>query len=193
MRADATASCLSRSPDAFSAQRLERVFARCFADHWRTRLVGGADEPLYQPARSPGEHCLLHYRADYFASALHEVAHWCIAGQRRRALPDFGYWYAADGRNAQQQQAFEAVEFKPQALEWWFSKACGYPFQVSTDNLDGPTGHSSPFKARILAQALTWRSTGLPPRADQFAAELGLEFGIDFSPGCVAFSLAELA
>jgi len=193
MTVSATALGLSRAQETFTALRLERVFARCFADNCRTRLVGGAEEPLYQPARLPGEHSLLYYRADYFASALHEVAHWCIAGQQRRALPDFGYWYAADGRNAQQQQAFEAVEFKPQALEWWFSKACGYPFQVSIDNLDGATGQSGPFKARIVEQAMTWQSTGLPQRAGQFAAELGLEFGTDFSPGWVEFSLAELA
>ena len=95
--------------ETFNAQRLEAVFGACFAARWRTRLVGGAGEPFYQPARSAGEYHLLHYRLDYFASALHEVAHWCIAGTRRRRLPDFGYWYAPDGREPVQQRAFEAL------------------------------------------------------------------------------------
>ncbi len=32
------------------------------------------------------------------------------------------------GATSEQQLAFEAVEAKPQALEWLFSLACGYPF-----------------------------------------------------------------
>ena len=50
-------------------------------------------------------------------------------------MPDFGYWYAPDGRSAAQQQAFERVEIKPQALECLFTLACGRTFQVSQDNL----------------------------------------------------------
>jgi elongation factor P hydroxylase len=126
--------------DNFQAQRLEEVFARCFSRRWRTRLVGGADEPSYQPATDRHALHVLHYRSDYFASALHETAHWCIAGERRRQLPDFGYWYAPDGRDQQQQLAFEAVEARPQALEWLFSLACGYRFRISVDNLGAPGG-----------------------------------------------------
>ncbi len=58
-----------------------------------------------------------------------------MAGEARRRLPDFGYWYAPDGRTAAQQQAFERVEIKPQALECLFTLACGRHFQVSQDNL----------------------------------------------------------
>ena len=164
----------------FRAGRLDRLFATCFAGDYRTRLVGGADEPYYQPAASPGQFHQLYYRSDYFASALHEVAHWCIAGQRRRTLPDFGYWYAPDGRDAGQQLAFQAVEVKPQALEWLFSLACGYRFTVSVDNLDlqnGPAPGTSPFKRQILAQARAWQSSGLPHRAGLFFAALAGEFG----------------
>ena len=57
---------------------LELLFAGCFRERWRTRLEGGATEPLYLPASGNGVHRLC-YRADYFASALHETAHWCIA------------------------------------------------------------------------------------------------------------------
>ena len=126
----------------FSCQQLEAVFHDCFFEAFNTRLVGGADEPLYQPAALPGQAHLLHYREDYFASALHEVAHWCIAGERRRGLVDFGYWYAPDGRSAAQQRDFEAVEYKPQALEWHFARACGYRFRISLGNLDGIEAYS---------------------------------------------------
>ena len=85
------------------------------------------NEPYYQPATGECDMHRLFYRSDYFASALHEVAHWCIAGERRRQLADFGYWYTPDGRSPQQQSAFEAVEAKPQPLDWFFSLACGYP------------------------------------------------------------------
>jgi hypothetical protein len=64
-----------------------------------------------------------------------EMSHWCVAGDARRRLSDFGYWYAPDGRSAAQQQAFEHVEIKPQALECLFTLACGRHFQVSQDNL----------------------------------------------------------
>lgn len=60
-----------------------------------------------------------------------------IAGEQRRLLPDLGYWYAPDGRTAEQQALFEQVEIKPQAIEWLFSKAFGRKFRVSLDNLTG--------------------------------------------------------
>lgn len=44
-------------------------------------------------------------------------------GEKRRQLVDFGYWYAPDGRSAEQQELFQAVEVKPQAMEWILSPA----------------------------------------------------------------------
>ena len=67
--------------------------------------------------------------------SLLELSHWCIAGSKRRALIDFGYWYAPDGRSAAQQHQFEHLEIKPQALECLFTLACNRPFKVSQDNL----------------------------------------------------------
>ena len=55
----------------------------------------------------------------------------------RRKQVDYGYWYEPDGRDHVQQQAFEQVEVKPQALEWLMALACGVPFEVSCDNLNG--------------------------------------------------------
>ena len=86
--------------------------------------------------------------------SLLELSHWCVAGEARRRLPDFGYWYAPDGRSAAQQQSFERVEIKPQALECLFTLACGRPFQVSQDNLFAAFNTSdSTFEHDVYRQA----------------------------------------
>jgi len=178
----------------FHPARLEQVFAECFLEEFNTRLKGGAAEPLYQPAREPGECHRLFYREDYFASAMHEIAHWCIAGHQRRELVDFGYWYAPDGRNASQQRAFEAVEYRPQAMEWHFARACAYRFRISLDNLDGNEADvldTGAFKARVVEQANRWRTLGLPERAARFVVALRREFAV--SDTQVEFSPAELS
>lgn len=97
-------------------------------------LVRSEGEPEYFPAQD-NEPARIEFAHGFFASALHELSHWCVAGDARRQLPDFGYWYAPDGRTEAQQQAFERVEIKPQALECLFTLACGRHFQVSQDNL----------------------------------------------------------
>ena len=97
-------------------------------------LVRGSGEPEYFPAQN-NQPARIEFAHGFFASALHELSHFCVAGKQRRQLFDFGYWYAADGRSATQQQAFERVEIKPQALECLFTLACRRPFQVSQDNL----------------------------------------------------------
>lgn len=167
-------------PGPCCPSRLQRVFATCFLAAENTELCGGADEPFYAPAQQPGELHRLWYREDFFASALHEVAHWCIAGAARRLLPDFGYWYAPEGRDPGQQSAFEAVEAAPQALEWCFAIACGYRFRVSTDNLAAEEGVSAghgAFKAAVCREARRLAREGLPPRALQFYIALQAEFG----------------
>ncbi|MEP1471562.1 MAG: elongation factor P hydroxylase [Halieaceae bacterium] len=177
----------------FDSQRLERVFSHCFAESQSTLLQGGAKEPFYAPAEGAECYHELHYREDYFASALHEVSHWCIAGSARRLRADFGYWYAPEGRNAEQQLAFESVESRPQALEWLFSKACGFPFQVSLDNFsEDASTYRLRFVAEVYAQALNWQSGGLPSRAQQFFAALSEEFGTALSVASVSLSQTEL-
>lgn len=109
------------------------------------------DSTLVQPAKIAFAH-------GFFASALHEISHWCIAGKHRRTLPDFGYWYEPDGRNVQQQAAFETVEIKPQALEWLFSAACLRQFRVSVDNLNGEPTDSTGFKKAVYAQVQRYLS-----------------------------------
>jgi hypothetical protein len=179
----------------FSARRLEQVFNDCFAVSENTRLVGGAMEPLYRPAGEGQEYNLLIYREDFFASALHEIAHWSIAGKERRQLLDFGYWYAPEGRSPEQQRAFEAVEVKPQALEWFFSRACDYRFRVSVDNFNDESGEipdTSDFLGEVLAQAKRWQQHGIPPRADQFYRALCAEFSTATAAPALNFTREEL-
>jgi len=118
---------------------IEKLFEQAFFSSYQTVLKGGAEEPLYQPSEKKSVPHTIYYREDYLASALHEVAHWCLAGEVRRQQLDFGYWYQPDGRTAEEQRLFEKVEVKPQALEWIFSQAAGVSFQVSADNLAGET------------------------------------------------------
>jgi elongation factor P hydroxylase len=134
----------------YDSETVVRLFNQVFLKSYRTRLIGGGDEPEYIPAPdSNSEHNIIFTR-DYFASALHEIAHWCIAGEQRRQLADYGYWYAPDGRTDNQQQQFEVVEAKPQAVEWLFSHACGSYFRLSTDNLNGEVAISDGFKKSVL-------------------------------------------
>ncbi|MFT4520348.1 MAG: elongation factor P hydroxylase [Halioglobus sp.] len=178
------------------AQRLERVFYDCFYASCNTQLEGGKDEPLYQPTAHAGESHRLYFRADYFASALHEVAHWCIAGAARREQVDYGYWYAPDGRNTHQQNAFEGVEAKPQALEWFFARACGHPFRISADNLDPVSGEVpdlAAFSHKVFEQVLRWQVSGLPQRGAKFFDALCGEFGTATTSQSLHFCLEELS
>ncbi|WP_345425323.1 elongation factor P hydroxylase [Halioxenophilus aromaticivorans] len=158
---------------------IERLFNRCFAASQLTQLVGGCIEPLYRPAADGGLHTIF-YSHDYFASALHEIAHWCVAGRLRRQQEDYGYWYAPDGRSQSQQDEFERVEVKPQALEWLFSAACGFRFRVSADNLALCCGPSEAFKANIVGQVHQYLAQEIPPRARQFCDSLADYYGGDY-------------
>lgn len=150
---------------------IERIFAACFRARYRTVLVGGGDEPVYLPGEGDRLHRIV-YRHDYVQSAFHEVAHWCIAGAGRRRLPDYGYWYAPDGRTAEQQALFERVEVAPQAMEWVFSEAWGSRFELSADNLGAGCGPSPSFAAAVAAEKARFRERGLPRRAAIFTAAL---------------------
>lgn len=157
--------------------RLEDVIALfdgLFLPRYRTRLVRGGDEPLYLPA---DETCSWHrviFARGFYASALHEISHWCIAGARRRRLEDYGYWYLPDGRDASQQRDFEAVEVAPQALELLFSRACGRPFRVSVDNLGEVEVDRKGFQARVEARAERYLHEGLPGRVAAFRRALAV-------------------
>ena len=140
---------------------IDEAFAQSLGAQYSVHLIGGFDEPLYLPA-TDDRAAEIRFRSDYPSSALHEVAHWCLAGERRRALEDYGYWYEAD-RDSSAQPAFECVEARPQALEWVFSRAVGCDFRVSADNLS--FGIGAHFREMIRAEArllaVTMPSDGL--------------------------------
>lgn len=153
------------------AEDVEALFEAIFAASHHTLLRGGADEPVYLPAEGEAA-AQIRYRHDYLASALHETAHWCIAGARRRQLLDYGYWYAEEGRDDAAQAAFERVEARPQAIEWCFADAVGVPFRVSLDNPGRGELDPAPFEARVRAERRRLEAEGLPPRAERFLRAL---------------------
>ncbi|WP_323843839.1 elongation factor P hydroxylase [Microbulbifer magnicolonia] len=177
------------------ADRIAAVFDRCFATPrgLNTRLCGGHDEPFYRPAGKELRYHRVEFTRDYPASALHEAAHWCVAGAARRRLPDYGYWYAPDGRSDAQQAEFERVEVKPQALEWIFARACGLRFRASADNLESGLGPSAGFKRAIWRQVRDYCELGMNDRARRFARALALEFGRPDPLNPSLYNLAELA
>ncbi|NMP17330.1 elongation factor P hydroxylase [Thalassotalea sp. Y01] len=147
---------------------LIRIFSNTFSQTYNTRLVKGTDEPIYIPASDQTEYHQVVFAHGFYASAFHEIAHWCIAGAQRRLLEDYGYWYAPDGRDAQQQVEFENVEIKPQAIEWAFCVASGFQFNVSADNLSGIDVDRYGFQCRVHQQVMSFLQHGFPKRAQMF-------------------------
>lgn len=130
------------------------------------RLVGGAAEPLYLPGNpESGHQDVIRYTRDYAASALHELAHWSIAGRRRRRLVDYGYWYEPPPRDKRARDAFAAVEVPVQALEWMLAEACGLSFRVSVDDVDGTPEFAERFARKVDAYRRGLSRRSVPPRA----------------------------
>lgn len=163
---------MSGIPTPHRIEDATALFDGLFADTFRTRLLPGGGEPLYLPANDDCAYHRVIFAHGFFASALHEASHWCIAGSRRRALEDYGYWYLPDGRDARQQHDFEVVEAPPQALELLFSRACGLRFHVSVDNLGEVAVDRDDFRARVEARAERYEREGLPQRAEAFRVAL---------------------
>ncbi|WP_085298655.1 elongation factor P hydroxylase [Cognaticolwellia mytili] len=150
-------------------QDLISLFETTFFQQYNTRLVKGDKEPVYLPVSETCEYNQIVFAHGYYASALHEISHWCLAGSARRLLEDFGYWYLPDGRDQQQQIEFEKVEIKPQAIEWALCVAVGKKFDVSTDNLSG-SGQTDrfAFKDKVYQQVCYYLEDGFPSDAEKF-------------------------
>lgn len=159
-----------------SSKDIINIFNQLFEIDYNTQLIKGDDEPIYLPAFSEGNATSFHhiiFAHGYYASALHEIAHWCVAGSVRRLEIDYGYWYCPDGRSASKQAEFEALEIKPQALESLFCAAAGFKFKVSCDNLKGdfePDHHT--FSKQVQTQALQYIQQGIPLRAAKLITAL---------------------
>ncbi|MFV0574016.1 MAG: elongation factor P hydroxylase [Vibrio sp.] len=149
------------------------IFNQTFADSFNTQLVRGDDEPIYLPADEEYSYHRIIFAHGFFASAMHEIAHWCVAGPERRLLEDFGYWYEPDGRTAQVQAEFEKVEIRPQAYEWILSMSAGFPFSVSCDNLNGDFEPDRlAFMAKVHQEVLGILQNGLPERVAMLSKSL---------------------
>jgi elongation factor P hydroxylase len=153
----------------YNPDQLIQIFNRLFMDRNKTCLEHSNDEPIYLPADQQNSHHRILFAHGFFASALHEISHWCIAGEERRLLVDFGYWYEPDGRSEEKQREFEQVEVKPQAIEWILTKASGRSFNISTDNLNGDAqaiaAGRAQFAANVVKQVKIYLLNGLPERA----------------------------
>ena len=160
------------------------TFKKCFYKSYFTILKGGFQEPFYK-APKDGVIGEIRFRENFLNSALHEIAHWCIAGKERLTKDDFGYWYVPDGRTPEQQIDFFSVEIKPQALEKYFSLLIGTPFNISLDNLNCEPKHSLCYKDKqflnknvknfqqsLEKQYKIYLQGGLPTRARVFAKHL---------------------
>jgi elongation factor P hydroxylase len=150
---------------------VEEAFRAAFRESHAVVLAGGYPEPEYLAPRGdrPAE---IRFTRDYLNSCLHEIAHWCVAGEDRRRRDDYGYWYYPDGRDASRQEAFFRVETKPQALEWAFSQACGAGFRISCDNLGNEVGGKEEFSREVGRQLRRYLEEGFPPRALRFLRAL---------------------
>lgn len=176
-----------------SVADLIELFNESFQNSENTRLVAGMKEPIYLPANNRCKYNQVVYANGFFSSALHEIAHWCIAGEKRRQLTDYGYWYVADGRSVAQQREFEVVEVVPQALEWIFACACGIGFVISVDNLNGEMSDTEPFKKAVYQQVIKFCKEGLNARSEQFRAQLAGFFETPKKLSVTEFELSHLS
>ena len=157
-------------------QDIISIFNLCF-EHSHNTVLQHADgpDPLYVPAAgaSPAR---VQFAHGFFSSALHEVSHWCIAGEQRRLLPDYGYWYKPSNRTPEEQRAFCVFEAKNQGLEWIFSSAAGMEFHVSLDNLAESRPASLRFAEQVASAARRFITDGLPPRGCAFLRAVTLYY-----------------
>ena len=154
-------------------QDLITIFNDTFLTDYNTCLELGGDEPIYLPADNEHPHHRIIFARGFYASALHEIAHWCVAGPQRRLLEDFGYWYQPDGRSEAVQAEFEKVEIRPQAYEWILAQSAGFSFNVSCDNLHGdfePDRLS--FMRKVHNEVMGILDAGLPPRVAMLSEAL---------------------
>ncbi len=158
--------------------RLEALFASLFSGSEGTVLVRAmSSDPVYYPRSEARDVAEIHFANDFFSSALHEIAHWLIAGPDRRSKLDYGYWYKPDGRDQSEQQHFEQFEARNQGLEWILSIAANHDFHVSADNLNGDSSDSAAFARAVRRNALQFLEKDFPKRTKTLIDALLAEFG----------------
>lgn len=160
-------------------QDIISIFNQTFFEDFNTKLELGGDEPIYMPASGSHSYHRIVFARGYYASALHEISHWCVAGPKRRLLEDFGYWYEPDGRDQVTQERFEAVEVRPQAYEWILSESAGFKFNVSCDNLHGSfEPNRNEFKRSVHNEVREILQQGLPNRVSMLSNALRNHYNV---------------
>ncbi|WP_417667262.1 elongation factor P hydroxylase [Pseudidiomarina sp.] len=147
-------------------QYLICAFSGVFHD---LKIIGGAGEPFYL-APKENKDAIIYFRSNYPRSLLHEVSHYCLAGDRRRRIDDFGFWYSPCGRTAEEQSRFEIVEARPQGLEKAMCEIVGLRFSPSLDDFSG----SPPSEDFLKNMDVAYREmmTNPPPTAKKALFEL---------------------
>ena len=164
--------------DPKNLARLEALFVRLFREPERTVLVRALScDPVYYPQSESREFAEIHFANNFFSSALHEIAHWLIAGPDRRGKLDYGYWYKPDGRDQAEQQHFEQFEARNQGLEWILSTAANHCFHISADNINGDSTDGVVFAGAVRENALLFLEKGFTGRTKTFVDALIAEFG----------------
>ena len=163
-------------------------FEAALRAEFEVRMIGGADEPRYLPAQAGQAGCqareaVIHCRADFAPSALHEAAHWLLASPAQRALEDYGLTYVPPPREPAAQARFYAAELAVQALEAWLSKRAGIAFRASGDDPDTSLATLASFDATVQ-QIAAWYDTPLgglfvPATARRFAQRLSARLSLD--------------
>ncbi len=167
---------MTKDPQDQLVNPLIQLFNDTFSEKFNVKLVRGQHEPIYLPADKQYSLNRILFAHGYFSSALHEIAHWLIAGEKRREQIDYGYWYHADGRNPEQQRDFEQVEVKPQAIEWILSQSARHRFSISVDNLNAEISDPNPFKKAVYRQVMYYIENGLSQRTEKFRQALVKHF-----------------
>ncbi|EGR2739665.1 elongation factor P hydroxylase [Vibrio parahaemolyticus] len=151
-------------------------------------IKGDAEEPFYEAPRA-NTNAVLYFRSNYPRSLLHEISHYCLAGDRRRSLDDFGYWYTPCGRTADEQQRFEVVEARPQGLEKAICEIVGIKFSPSLDDFSGRPPSESFLQHLELAYQEMLLSP--PPTADKVLAGLKKYWIINKLDGMQGFAVLD--
>ena len=87
-------------------------FHTLFQELYEVQLVDEGSEPIYLPKSSKRDLNHIVFAHGFWNSALHEIAHWCVAGTERRNQVDYGYWYQPDGRSPETQASGSAFHLK---------------------------------------------------------------------------------
>ena len=149
-------------------------------------IRGGVSEPFYQ-APKHDQPAILFFRENFVRSLFHELAHYCLAGSRRRMLDDFGYWYKPCGRSSEEQILFELAEARPQGLEKVFCELWNIRFTPSFDDFSGRPA-SKKFLEKLEEEYIEM-NINPPPTAKYFLEGMHHFIKSEFSASCFPDSM----